>query len=103
MKEKEADKYVYLCIAVALILLSTLFFQPNIKEDTTENTGILGITYDVRVSAKGYTFSFEDVKGETTRCFSYDEPDEDTIYVVKGNVFEDGSMFFVKDMQRMDG
>ncbi|MDR2846494.1 MAG: hypothetical protein LBV63_04340 [Candidatus Methanoplasma sp.] len=100
MEERNIDKYAYLCVAVVLIILSASLFQPDAEGSVAEDDGMLGIAYDVRTSPKGYMFSFEDNKGETIRCFSYDEPMNDTIYIIKGNASDDGGMFFVKDMQR---
>jgi hypothetical protein len=78
--------------------LSTLIFQPNAKENTTENTEILGVVYDVHTSAKGYVFSFENTEGESIRCFYYDEPINEAVYVIKGDLSDDGGMFFIKSM-----
>jgi hypothetical protein len=103
MKNRGSIKYVYLCVAVVLIILSTLFFQSDTEDNGSDSTGILGVVYDIRTSAKGYTFSFEDTEGKTIRCFSYDEPANNVVYAIKGETSYDGSMLFIRSMQRVNG
>ncbi|MDR0888065.1 MAG: hypothetical protein LBM39_02635 [Candidatus Methanoplasma sp.] len=101
MKKNDTRKYIYLCASVIMIILLALFVQPNIEDNThqEENNEILGVVYDIRMSAKGYTFSFEDTEGKNIRCFSYDEPVDNGVYNIKGDMSDDGNMFFINNMQ----
>jgi hypothetical protein len=95
---KILDRYSLLCASVALILFLTIFIT---NEEPIEEKDIVGIVHDIKETVNGYTFSFEDSKGEKIKCFFKAEPCEYSVYMVKGTFSDDGSMLFVSNMKEI--
>ena len=81
-----------------MILLLTVFINVNEPEDRE----ITGISYDIKTTQSGYTFSLEDTNGKSVRCFFKTEPSELNVYSVKGTFSDDGSMLFVSSMRQIE-
>ena len=92
------DRYSLLCISISLIILLTVF----ISADEPQDRDIIGMAYDIKTTQSGYTFSFDDADGGTSRCFFRTEPLEYCIYMIKGKFSDDGSMLFVSSMQAIN-
>jgi len=60
-----------------------------------EDNEIIGIAYDVKQTQSGYTFSLDDTDGSTMRCFARTEPVEFEVYIIRGELSDDGGIFFV--------
>jgi len=88
-------KYPLLCISVVFIIGITMITSPEYEEEK----GMIGLVFDINKTEKGFTFSFEDTKGCHMRCFSYNEPINNEIYIIKGNFSSDGNMFFIDEMK----
>jgi DNA polymerase II small subunit/DNA polymerase delta subunit B len=95
------DRYSFLCISVAAILIMAALMNENGPAGGNEEKekNIVGIVFDVRTTQNGYTFSFEDAIGGKIRCFSRAEPHEFGEYFIKGTFSSDGGMFFVDRME----
>ena len=89
-----------LCISVVFIIGIAMITSPEYEEK--EEKGITGLVFDVHGTEKGFTFSFEDTKGSNMRCFSYDKPMNDEVYIIKGSFSSDGNMFFIKEMRLLE-
>ena len=93
-------KYFLLCISVLFILLTTILTIPeDEKQEMITEEEFLGIVYGVKKTEKGFTFNFEDTKGNNIRCFSYDEPENNEAYRINGDFSSDGKMFFIDNMR----
>jgi hypothetical protein len=91
-------KYPLLCISVVFIVGIAMITSPEYEEEK----GIIGLVFDIHKTEKGFTFSFEDTNGSNMRCFSYNEPLNNEIYIIKGNFSSDGNMFFIKEMKLLE-
>ena len=70
-----------------------------INSDEPRDENIVGMVYDIKTTQSGYTFSLDDTDGNVTKCFARTELSEFGIYVIKGKISDDGSMFFVSSIQ----
>ena len=93
---KSLDRYSLLCLSISAIMILTVFISP---EEPEEDEVMIGIVFDVKQSQNGFTFTFEDIEGGTTRCFFRIEPAVFTVYEVTGAFSDDGSMLFVDSMK----
>lgn len=86
---------------MAVVVLAGLFLvfsdEDMIDYDRT------GIVHDVRPGSSGYTFYIDEYDGSSMKCFSRSEPFELGYYGITGNLSDDGSIFFVSNMVRLDG
>ncbi|MDY0223786.1 MAG: hypothetical protein RBR05_00095 [Candidatus Methanomethylophilaceae archaeon] len=89
------DKYFLLCISVIMIIFITSYINIGTNES---DDSIVGIVYDINESSKGFTFYFQDVFGNITKCFSYDKPLNNIVYLLKGSMSSDNNIFFVSEM-----
>ncbi len=62
---------------------------------------LTGIVDDVRTSSSGYTFTVHSYESEI-RCFSKERPETLGYYAIRGNLSNDGSIFFVERMMNID-
>ncbi len=85
------DKYFLLCLSVAFIIVFSSFFIQD------QDDGRIGVVSDVKESSSGYTFDFED-ESSSFRCFAKEKPVNGSVYTIKGNFSDDGTMFFVSSM-----
>lgn len=85
------DRYFLLCVSVAFIILFSSFLLP------VQEQGEVGVVSDIRETSSGYTFDF-DSESSSLRCFSKEKPLNGAVYVIKGNLSDDGMMFFVSSM-----
>jgi len=93
------DRYSLLCISIAAILLMAALINEKGPGPQPPEEDIVGIAYDIKTTKNGYTFSFEDSAGGSTRCFARTEPSEFGIYSIRGSMSDDGGMFFVDSMR----
>ncbi|MDR2698828.1 MAG: hypothetical protein LBB30_04050 [Candidatus Methanoplasma sp.] len=95
------DRYSFLCISVAAILIMAALINENgpAGENEEKEKNIVGIVYDIKATQNGFTFSFEGAIGGKIRCFSRAEPHELGEYFIKGTFSSDGGMFFVNHME----
>jgi hypothetical protein len=80
-----------------MIVLITVF----VNQEEPQNEDRIGVVYDLKRTQSGFTFMFDESDGEKVKCFSRTEPSELSVYVVRGSLSEDGSIFFVSSMQKV--
>ncbi|MDR3205804.1 MAG: hypothetical protein LBT41_01705 [Candidatus Methanoplasma sp.] len=94
------DRYVILALSTVAVAVLTLVVAPGDPSSDHEiGKEAVGIVFDIRESANGYTFSFEDADGAKRRCYYSEMPVDDGVYAIVGNTSEDGKMFFVREMR----
>ncbi|MDR3282550.1 MAG: hypothetical protein LBS92_02935 [Candidatus Methanoplasma sp.] len=95
------DRYVLLAVSVVIVMILTIVVaSPRSASDSgMGEEEIVGVVFDIKESAKGYTFTLEDTSGAGRRCYFPEMPVDDGVYAVTGEVSEDGMMFFVRQMR----
>ena len=87
-------------LGLSTVFVLLIFF--GFSDSDYQEFEFSGISYDVRESSNGYTFSFDCSDGNTIRCFSKDMFDELGCYRIDGGFSEDGTIYFIKYYRRMD-
>jgi len=97
------EKYTLLCVSVLfIVIIATLTSSNIIQNEYDEDERSIGIVYDIRKTEKGFSFYFEDIEGSKMKCFSYDEPVNNGLYKIRGNLSNDGNMFFIDLIELLD-
>lgn len=92
-----SDRYFLLCVSVAFVILASTFVSGEVIES---DDGTVGIIYEVKESAKGYVFLFQNTKGESMKCYFQKQVSEGT-YSIKGRFSDDRTIFFVSSAQEI--
>ena len=86
---------------MAVVVLAGLFLV--FSDESMIDYDRTGIVHDVRSGPSGYTFYIDEHDGSSMKCFSRSEPSELGYYGISGDLSDDGSIFFVSNMVRLDG
>ena len=89
------DRYSLLCISVASIVLITVF----VNQEEPQDDDMIGIVHDIKETQNGFTFVLDESSGTHLKCFSRVKPEDHSLCVVKGNISEDKTIFFVSSFQ----
>lgn len=92
------DRYVVVGLSVVLVIGIFLSFSES--EPESDYTGIV---HDVSETKSGYMFELLVDGRDDIRCFSYIRPFELGYYGVTGSLSDDGSLFFVSNLDLLDG
>ena len=93
------DKY-FVTGLFLILLFSLVWISFNMEE---KNDGdIEGVVYDIRKTENGFVFMTDLSDGNTQKCFFNEKPESMMVYRMKGSFSEDGNIFFVKNMVRVE-
>ena len=87
-------------LGLSTVFVIILFFGFSDGEYTDYEYS--GIIHDIRDSSNGFVFYIDLDSGETIKCFFNDKPDDLGYYAIKGSYSDDNSMYFIKNIQRLD-
>lgn len=93
-----SKKYAVVGFAMILIVILFLSFSEGTNGSEYDMTGIV---HDIRSSSSGFTFHL-DTSDDSIWCYSKESPADLGYYGVDGSFSDDGSIFFVKTMVRLE-
>ena len=91
------EKYHYLALSVILLISIFTYFA----DDSNVTYDLTGIVHDQKSSTNGYIF-YIDTADRDIRCFCKENAEELGYYAVIGQFSDDGGIFFIEKMMRID-